>query len=188
MTIIGVAIEVPDPAGSQLREYRTGFGDRLAASVPTHVTLLPPTPVSGDELDAIDEHLTKVASAAAPFRIHLRGTGTFRPVSPVVFVTLAEGVAACELLQEDLRTGPLQIDLRFPFHPHVTVAHDLDERGLDHAYQTLAGFEAIFEVTEFKRYEHGGDGVWRPRQTYVLEAWDPAAGSPTRPNTAGWKR
>ena len=44
----------------------------------------------------IEEHLANASSLNDAFRIHLRGTGTFRPVSPVVFVMLAEGIASCE--------------------------------------------------------------------------------------------
>ena len=72
-------------------------------------------------------HLARAASAVPPFDIHLRGTGTFRPVSPVVFVTLAEGISGCEVLADAVRQGPLEVDLHFPYHPHVTIAHHLDD-------------------------------------------------------------
>ena len=39
-----------------------------------------------------------VASAHQPFTVHLRGTGTFRPITEVVFVTLAIGISDCERL------------------------------------------------------------------------------------------
>ena len=42
--------------------------------------------------------------------MRLRGTGTFRPVSPVVFVNVAEGISRCELLADAVRRGPLEID------------------------------------------------------------------------------
>jgi 2'-5' RNA ligase len=46
-------------------------------------------------LSEVEEHLRKVALAEQPFELHLRGTGTFRPVSPVVFVQLAQGIGDC---------------------------------------------------------------------------------------------
>src|ERR1051325_5287107 len=52
---IGVAIPIPDPYGPELQRWRESFGDPLATSIPTHVTLLPPTPVAGPDLHAIDE-------------------------------------------------------------------------------------------------------------------------------------
>ena len=45
---IGVALPIPEPHGSELQAYREFFGDPLAASIPTHITLLPPTPVPAD--------------------------------------------------------------------------------------------------------------------------------------------
>jgi 2'-5' RNA ligase len=168
MTTIGVAIPIPDPYGSELREHRAGFGDPQAASVPTHVTLLPPTEIDDEDLGQIDEHLQAVAARYPRFRIRLRGTGTFRPVSPVVFVQLAEGISSCEVLQSLVRSGPLDVSLRFPYHPHVTVAHDVDKDALDQAFHTLSGYDCSFDVAAFCRYEHGTDGVWRPQRGFGL--------------------
>jgi 2'-5' RNA ligase len=97
-------------------------------------------------------------------------------VSPVVFVNVTEGISSCELLSEDTRQGPLAQELAFPFHPHVTVAHDLDPDALDLAYRTLADYEASFEVDSFHLYVHGADGVWRAEGDYLLAE---AASAPT---------
>jgi 2'-5' RNA ligase len=167
MTTIGVAIPIPEPYGSELQKHRADFGDPLAASIPTHVTLLPPTEVTDGRLPAIDQHLTAVAQRFPAFRIRLRGTATFRPISPVVFVSLTEGISSCEVLQEQVRSGPLDVALKFPYHPHVTVAHDLEAAALDRAYDTLADYECVFDVTAFSRYEHE-DGVWRPQRDFLL--------------------
>lgn len=168
MTTIGVAIPIPDPYGSELRGYRAEFGDPMAASIPSHVTLLPPTEVLDDDLEVIDKHLRSVAGRFPPFPILLRGTATFQPVSPVVFVALAEGISSCEVLQTQVRSGPLDVPLRFPYHPHVTVAHDLGKEALDQAFTALADYTCAFDVIEFSRYEHGADGVWRPRRAFGL--------------------
>ena len=76
----------------------------------------------------------------------LRGTGTFRPVSPVVFVQVAGGIAECEQLERAIRGGPLHRDLAFHYHPHVTVAHHVDEAAMDRAFEDLAGYTCTFEV------------------------------------------
>ena len=93
---------------------------------------------------------------------------TFRPISPVVFVNVTEGISACELLAHDVRGGPLGQELAFPYHPHVTVAHDLPAAGLDAAYDGLAGFEARFPVTGFTAFEQAAGGVWVPRREFQL--------------------
>ncbi|HEX3613462.1 MAG TPA: 2'-5' RNA ligase family protein [Sporichthyaceae bacterium] len=160
---IGVAIAIPEPHGPELQSWRERFGDPLARMIPTHVTLLPPTPVPDGDMPAVEDHLRATAAASAPFGIHLRGTGTFRPLSDVVFVTVAEGIAGCELLEEKVRCGPLgHRELEFAYHPHVTVAHDLPQHVLDEAFEKLADYDARFEVTGLSLYVHGSDGYWRP--------------------------
>jgi 2'-5' RNA ligase len=165
---IGVALAIPEPWAAELQQQRAAFGDAQAAAIPTHITLVPPTEVAAD-LEQIEQHLAKVAAGHAPFRLRLRGTATFRPVSPVVFIAVSEGISACEMLADAARSGPLAQELDFPYHPHVTVAHDLDDAALDHAYDTLASFDCAFDVTDFHLYLHGADGVWRPFRTFDLD-------------------
>jgi len=164
---IGVAIPIPERWAGELQAHRASFGDPMAAAIPTHITLVPPTVVDG-RLSDVEEHLADVAAAHAGFRLRLRGTATFRPVSPVVFIAVAEGISSCEMLAADARSGPLAQELRFPYHPHVTVAHHLSEEALDHAYEALADFDCVFDATEFQLYLHGDDAVWRPERTFKL--------------------
>lgn len=165
---IGVAIEVPDPYGRELQEARQRFGDPLAEAIPPHITLLGPTVLEPEEVPPAIEHLRRVARVNRPFPVLLRGTGTFRPVSAVVFIQVAAGIAECEQLERQVRSGPLEQDLRFSYHPHVTVAHDVPPAALDQAFEELAHYTAEFQVTEFLLYEHGDDGVWRPHEAFVL--------------------
>lgn len=168
MPTIGVAITIPEPWASELQDYRTSVGDVTATQIPTHITLIPPAEVGEADLDAVATHLAGAATAVAPFDIHLRGTGTFRPVSPVVFVTLAEGISACELLADAVRQGPLELDLDFPYHPHVTVAHHLDDATLDRAFEELAAFDCRFAVDAFSLYVHDEHAGWQPTRDYGL--------------------
>lgn len=167
---IGVAIGIPQPWGAELDAHRAATGDPLAASIPAHVTLLGPTalPISSTLDGAIDRLLTAVAEDQEPFHLRLRGTGTFRPISPVVFVAVAAGVAECEKLAEAIRTGPLERELAHPYHPHVTVAHEVPEAAMDEVFAHLAHYAATFEVDHFTRYEHSGDGRWQPIRSYPL--------------------
>jgi 2'-5' RNA ligase len=165
-----VAVAIPEPWATQLQDYRTGVGDTMAATIPTHITLVPPTEVDEAELGGIEKHLGAVAGELAPFGVHLRGTGTFRPVSPVVFVSLVEGISQCEQLAAAVRRGPLAVDLAFPYHPHVTVAHDVDERRLDQALAELSDFECAFEVDDFQLYVHDHVQGWTPTRYFTLGA------------------
>jgi 2'-5' RNA ligase len=165
---IGVALAIPEPWASELQDYRTSVGDTTATMIPTHITLIPPIEVAEDDLPEVEKHLTEVASATSAFRIHLRGTGTFRPVSPVVFVTVVDGISACEQLAVALRQGPLSVELQFPYHPHVTIAHHLPDGTLDRAFSELAGFESVFGAEEFHLYVHDEEKGWQPSRDFPL--------------------
>jgi len=165
---IGVALAIPEPWASQLQDYRASVGDETATMIPTHITLIPPTEVLDADLAEIEKHLAAVARECRAFCIHLRGTGTFRPVSPVVFVTLAQGISQCEELAAACRTGPLDIDLAFPYHPHVTIAHHLPDDTLDRAFAELADFDSVFDAEQFHLYVHDDAEGWRPTQDFPL--------------------
>lgn len=169
MTTIGVSVAVPEPWGSDLQRYRVDLGDPTAAGIPTHITLLPPIDVDDELLPSIHEHLQSVAGATAPFTVHLRGTGSFRPVSPVVFVNVVQGISSCEVLASAVRRGPLAIDASFPYHPHVTVAHHLSEALLDRAFDELSSFDCRFVVGEVSLYEHCDARGWVPVRAYGLD-------------------
>ena len=146
------------------------LGDESATGIPTHITLMPPYEIDRDDLPRIEQHLAEASATNRAFRVHLRGTGTFRPVSPVVFVTVVEGISGCEQLALSIRRGPLSRDLQFPYHPHVTVAHHLDDKLLDRAFDDLAGFDCAFEVGHFSLYVHDTGTGWVPTRDYRLTA------------------
>lgn len=165
---VGVALPVPDPWGSRIQQARRGYGEERAALIPTHITLLPPTPATEEQIGALYQHLEALAAGFPPFRVVLRGTGSFRPVSEVVFIQVAQGVSPCEQLESAVRSGPIDRELAFPYHPHVTVAHDLPSDVLDRAFNDLADFAADFVATHFTLYAHDGDEAWRPVRHFHL--------------------
>ncbi|MFF1836878.1 2'-5' RNA ligase family protein [Streptomyces sp. NPDC058231] len=181
---LGVSIAVPEPYGSLLQERRASFGDPAAFGIPTHVTLLPPTAAEAAALPAIERHLAAIAAGGRPFPMRLSGTGTFRPLSPVVFVQVVEGASACSWLQKRVRdaSGPLVRELQFPYHPHVTVAHDIPEAAMDRAYEELAGYEASWLCGSFALYEQGPDAVWRKINEFPFGA---ESGTPAVPAQGG---
>ena len=61
-------------------------------------------------------------------------------------MTLAEGASDCTDLAEEIRSGPLDHETRFPYHPHVTLAQDVDDIALDLALDIGATIEASWIV------------------------------------------
>jgi 2'-5' RNA ligase len=165
---IGIAIAVPDPWGLDLQEQRAKYGDRLAWTIPTHITLLPPTQVPKQRLSEVDAHLAAVARATTDFEVSLDGSETFRPVTPTVFLRLAKGALECTALESQIRSGPLRRRLTFPYHPHVTLAFDVADEMLDLAFAEHADFRLTFRADEFSRYVLGEDGIWLPERDFVL--------------------
>jgi 2'-5' RNA ligase len=178
-TTIGIAIDIPEPWGSQLTRRRLQAGDAAAAHIPAHLTLLGPTEVDTGVIAEVADHLTGVASGQEPFPVHLLGTGTFRPLTEVVFVAVASGDQECKRLWAAVRElEAVRRPLRWPYFPHVTVAHDVPTEALDEVFADLADFDAKFTVTGFTLFEHGPDGRWRPHREYCLgdgEAPPPAS-------------
>jgi 2'-5' RNA ligase len=166
--LVGVAIAIPQPHATALANWRRGVGDPAAELVFPHVTLLPPTPVPVETMADVEGHLAAAAAAHHPFVMHLSGTGTFRPVSPVVFIQVATGVSDCEILERRIRDGVLARDLEFPYHPHVTVAQDIADERLDEAYEGLSGFVARFRVDSVVLFSRDPDGRWQWRKEFPL--------------------
>jgi 2'-5' RNA ligase len=175
---VGITIPIPEPLAGTLESWRASFGDPMAAVVPPHITLITTTPAT--DWEATIDHARAVARRQRPFRVLLRSTGSFRPLSPVVFLRLAEGFDECVDLHSKLQTGPLERNLEFPFHPHVTVAHDVSEAGMDAAEEELHAFEASFEVRGMGLYEHVPSGLWTLREDLhfgeVADGTEAAAG------------
>lgn len=165
---IGISIPIPEPYGSQLRAMRASFGDPMAETVPSHVTLIPPLDYEPEEIEGVHASLERASATLPPFPMRLRGTGTFRPVSPVVFVAVSQGISYTEMLAKCVRDALDVPEPDFPFHPHVTVAHNLDDASLDRAYDELRLFECQFSVDEFALYYHQGELGWVPQRSFRL--------------------
>jgi 2'-5' RNA ligase len=87
-----------------------------------------------------------------------------------VFVTLAEGISGCEVLASAVRQGPLEVELHYPYHPHVTIAHHLSDAQLDQAFAELADFECLFDATEFHLYVHDETAGWQTSRDFRFDA------------------
>ena len=163
---LGVAIEIPEPYGSAIDTARLGYEPSMGR-MPAHITLLPPIDVDSDVLPGVIEHLSSVASRLSPFDVELHGTGTFQPVSPVVFIALSRGISSCERAEAQVRTGLLAVESRFPYHPHVTLAHDVSDALLARAFDDFMDFRARFTVAQMHLFSLHEDG-WHPLQGFYF--------------------
>lgn len=169
MTItVGVSIAIPEPHGEALRDKRRSYGDELADRIPSHITLAPPLLIDEAGIDSLGEDLRELTDVFEPFTVSLLGTGTFRPISPVVFIAVSEGIAQIETLAEGVRKAIGAPDPEFPFHPHVTVAHNLEDASLDRALADLRDFRASFVVDAIHLYVDDAERGWVPTHRFGL--------------------
>ena len=184
---IGVTIDVPEPLATRVAEVRRDSDDPLAATVRPHVTLLPPTLVPDSDLVGVLDHLYRVFARTVPFLVRLSGTDTFRPKTPVVYIPLLEGGRNCAKLAASVRSGPLDVELAYPYYPHVTVAHNVSDEALDAAQAALADVEFEFYVTHVRLDVQRADGSWSPHTTFEfsVSATSRRSGRPGRGGRRG---
>ena len=115
---IGVAITVPEPYGigaaGRARPVRGPVGGVHPAA---HHAAGPDRHRARRDRSRSTSTWRPSRSSTRRSSCTLRGTATFRPVSPVVFVQVAEGVAGCEALEGSVRSGVLAQELRFRLPP-----------------------------------------------------------------------
>jgi 2'-5' RNA ligase len=160
-TRIGFSIPVPPPWAEEIASARARFGDPYADMIPTHITIVGPTAIDTASLPALIVQLDIACDQVAPFEVELKGTGTFQPVSPVAFVEVTKGAAECAALANAARKGPLSGETRFPYHPHVTLAHGVSDDIIEQALAEFADLSVRFAVDAVWLYRHFDDGVWR---------------------------
>lgn len=167
---VGIVIALPEPLATELRGWRASFGDERADVVPAHITLV--TTTSAPDWESTLAHVRHVVRSEPPFEIKLNGSGTFRPLTPVVYLKVEEGVSECMRLHRKLQAGPLARQLEFPFQPHVTVAHAVGDARLDEAARVMNLYRAGFPVRSIGVYEHDSAGSWNLQEELNLGGQD----------------
>jgi 2'-5' RNA ligase len=113
---------LPDPLG--------GFLDRLRAELvadckaKAHVTLLPPRPLLSSADEAWRELVDGIHNFE-PFRVELGRVEIF-PVTQVLYLSINAGHAELKRLHQALNRGCLGFEEPFTYHPHVTLAQELE--------------------------------------------------------------
>ena len=75
---------------------------------------------------------------------------TLMPPTPVARDARADVIDHLRAIAEEIRSGPLDHEARFPYHPHVTLAQDVDDVALDLALDIGATVEASWIVPGFR--------------------------------------
>jgi 2'-5' RNA ligase len=120
---------LPSPLGEFLDRLRRNLVCECRAKA--HVTVLPPRPLVGSAEEAWSE-LAAHLQDTPPFTVELGEVEVF-PVTQVVYLSVIVGGAELKRLHEMLNSGRLAFEEPFHYHPHVTLAQDLDGDGVAQA-------------------------------------------------------
>lgn len=113
----------PDPLASFLDRLRLELTPDCKPRA--HVTVLPPRPIANQcDLKELSEHLEEECRLALPFEVVLGDIEVF-PGTNVIYVGLVRGERELHALHENLNSGQLEYDGPFPYHPHITIAQDI---------------------------------------------------------------
>src|SRR5260370_25314353 len=119
---------------SYLPEPLRGYLDRLRCElVPechakAHVTVLPPRPLAVSAEQAGRE-LNHALGDFAPFEVEL-GLISIFPDTQVIFIELARGAGELRRMHTALNAGAVQFREPFPYHPHITLAQQIEDPAL----------------------------------------------------------
>lgn len=113
---------IPDPLAKFLDDLRKELVPGCAPHA--HVTVLPPRPITA-EGDAAAE-AARIALLGVPaFELEAGEIEVF-PATNVVYLSISKGLSALQELHELANKGPVVFEEPFPYHPHITLAQDLN--------------------------------------------------------------
>jgi 2'-5' RNA ligase superfamily len=169
--LYALVIYVPEPLGSFLDDLRREMAPGCTPHA--HVSVLPPRPV-GDEAGAISESREAVAQCA-PFELELGSVEVF-PLTSVIYISVARGSHELRRLHERLNRGALAFAEPFPYHPHSTLAQELDvsqvEPLRDLATKRWRSFQGprTFRAEQAVFVQNVGANVWKDLAVVPLRA------------------
>ena len=122
----------PDPLGGFLNELRRDLNPDIDGM--SHLTILPPRPLPNASGEVWDELKLRLRTFE-PFSVELGRVEVF-PQTRVIYLSVAAGFHELILMHDQLNRSSVSFVEPFDYHPHVTLAQDLDDSGFDRALAT----------------------------------------------------
>src|SRR5579863_3770371 len=144
-------------------EPLAGFLDRLRQElVPNcflraHVTILPPRPVCSTP-EAAWKTVQELVPRFRPFELQLADVVVF-PITDVIYISVREGNEELGKLHDHLNAGGLRFDEPYRFHPHITLAQELQPDEL----------HELVTVAEARWDEYKGPRSFRVEKTVFVQ-------------------
>jgi len=136
---------VPSPRYALVAYVRNSVGEFVAKlrqelhpdlpHLAAHLTILPPRTLRGSELSAL-ETLEEICSQVEPFEIVLGEIESFIPVTPTVFIHVAQAGYRLRELHDRLNVDVLASEEEWPYMPHLTIVKVNNKLLAEQAYIT----------------------------------------------------
>jgi 2'-5' RNA ligase len=160
---------IPEPLASFLDSLRQELVPDCYLKA--HVTVLPPRPVSAPEAawTAISNRLAPFT----PFEVRMSDVEVF-PVSDVIYINVGRGSEELRRMHDALAVDGLKFQEQFEYHPHVTLAQELDPAELEKLVAVARGRWAEFAIDKSFRVEKAvfvhntGGNCWEDLAEYSL--------------------
>jgi 2'-5' RNA ligase len=117
---------LPDPIGRFVNQLRRELVPQCSARA--HVTILPPRPLACSA-DSAWRELRQRLAGEPPIQIELREVKLF-PASDVIYISIGYGYEELERLHRKLANGHCLFNEAWRYHPHITLAQQLDPTGV----------------------------------------------------------
>jgi 2'-5' RNA ligase len=121
-SVFALVAYIPGPLGAYLNELRAELVSEN--DLVSHLTVLPPRVLAAPE-DQLAAQLETRLSKTPAFEVALGKVEIF-PLTDVIFLSVEGGRGAIEEVHDELDRGDLQFDEPFEFHPHVTLAQEVE--------------------------------------------------------------
>jgi 2'-5' RNA ligase len=122
---------IPDPLGRFLDDLRRELAPKCNPHA--HVSVLPPRPIS-KPWEEVAGKLRALAGEFTPFEVEADQISIF-PITSVIYIEIGRGAGDLCRMHQVLAKYDLAHDEPFEYHPHITVAQELDAADLPAAHE-----------------------------------------------------
>jgi 2'-5' RNA ligase len=167
---LGVVLLLGWPVADEVRGLRRALGSPSLDTQPPHITLVPPVNVPEARVDEALAVLRRAASSVpGPLTLTIGPVATFRPVSPVVYLSVQGDVDGLVRLQQNVFVGPLLRTVDYDYVGHVTLHESADGALIDASLTALEQFSVGVEIDRVHLLEQDPqDRAWRPLADVAL--------------------
>lgn len=174
--LYALVIYLPEPLGGFLDDLRL---EMVPGCNPhAHISVLPPRPLPVAPEAAIEE-ARAIVGGFAPFDIELGRVEKF-DVTDVIYISVESGAEELRQMHRSLNRGPLAFEEPFAYHPHVTLAQEIE----------AGQVEALAALAERRWREYPGPRRFRAETTVFVrntrgDRWVDLATDPLRAARVG---